>query len=308
MVHGIYYLDIRRNNYEVAHLFEHLVLRGFHDLLEASGYEKYLPNLFGWVSGDTYRNFVFIRFLFYDKEVERLFHAFMGQVFKIDERAMDDEVARIEAELKCEVKMDRVAVLAELCDLAEMGFRLADEQSLSVGKEYGRRQLRKRIWQPTPARGKHENVTVRFRLTRWSAEEAAILLRLAPFALDLAGNYLRYKYRAYESDYESPRTVWIGEDKGNIQFLAFQTIEKGLCSKEGISEELREIFKRFDFEAHFDKMQRSVESYASASRYFDDAIGYYEDTGCFTTWDKVEELWTKEKVRTVWRKIIITVH
>lgn len=70
----VYYKHYTEASYDVAHLYEHLVVHAFMAHLESKGFPA---GLVGDVSGETFHNVIFLRTTFYDKRVARMFDSFI---------------------------------------------------------------------------------------------------------------------------------------------------------------------------------------------------------------------------------------
>lgn len=71
----LYFKECKTVPMEVSHLYEHVVMQGFHDYLkEMAGIE---PGVMGYFGGETYKNIIFLEAWFYDASIEALFFDFM---------------------------------------------------------------------------------------------------------------------------------------------------------------------------------------------------------------------------------------
>ncbi len=109
---GVLFLRIEKINTEAAHLYEHLVIRSFHDLLRTEGIPPYL---YGWVGGETFTGGLFLEYGFYNEKVEKLFLEFIARNQKINKKFLESELVRIQVEAES---------ILEWCDKQELSIQL----------------------------------------------------------------------------------------------------------------------------------------------------------------------------------------
>lgn len=118
---GLYTLEYTNISPVVAHLYEHVYIAGFDKFLREKGKS---PSLKGWLSGETFDEVIFLEYGFYSKEIADLFSEYSTTIKSIDKNLVNNEISRIECELKQNTTIsdfDKLFVDLEL--LNKIGFK-----------------------------------------------------------------------------------------------------------------------------------------------------------------------------------------
>lgn len=111
----LYALPVTGIEHEVAHLFEHMLLRKLDATLRQAGYN---PAAEAFWKGETYADIIFIDFRTYNSAAGELFTAFMEGQHKINLADIDIELRRIEIEERALLEIrDRKALISQLQSL-----------------------------------------------------------------------------------------------------------------------------------------------------------------------------------------------
>ena len=93
----LYRLGTPDTEWEVAHLFEHLVIKGFYTRCEN---KKLQTKLITWTGADTFVGVIFIDTIFYTKKLQTEFEDYLTHLPKFSEAAIRYAIATLEAESK----------------------------------------------------------------------------------------------------------------------------------------------------------------------------------------------------------------
>lgn len=89
-------------DHDVCHLFEHIVMRQFLDVLENNGYNR---AFFGWLDGRTIDSTIFFDLGAYSDDIAHLFDTYLESLHAFDMSVVRQSLAHIEAEMECIIEV-----------------------------------------------------------------------------------------------------------------------------------------------------------------------------------------------------------
>lgn len=289
---GLYHLDARGIDYEVAHLYEHLVVASFNEYLKNRGYPYHL---YGWLGGKTFRDVIFLEHGFYDEELGSVLADSLASDDRISLDLLDSELARIQAESLSVIKaINRDDMMRQLDQLNARQF--IDHASHGF-KSYVA------PYQPadTPpvielmyAPKKFRSITMAAHFDDPSPQGMIAFLRLEPLILDALDIAIRgiHGY-AYDSTavirqttsgemsivaiYDMPRN---GMRASQIKALADSSIQQLIA----------------EIQSHPDALTRYIQAFAATPNWHGFPIRYFKYTRIVTSRDAIAKVFTPERI------------
>ncbi len=178
---GLYHLNTSDIDYDVAHLYEHLVIASFTEHLRQEGHPYYL---YGWLHARTFQGVVFVEYGFYDEVLVPLLADFLSSKARINLDILDSELARIQSEDRSVITtFSRSGVMRQFAQLDEREFVDHAESFQSFVVPHNRREASS-VLALKYAPKKFRDITVSAHLNEPSPEEMIAFLRLRPLILD----------------------------------------------------------------------------------------------------------------------------
>lgn len=174
----LYYLDTCAFEYETAHLYEHLVIHSFTQQLRTHNLPLFLS---GWVSGQTFREIMYIEAGFYSQAAAELFDTYMQSSERIDFSLVEPMLACVQAEsYATATTLNQVALHKQLQQLDAKKFSLFDTVTPGYHPRITTPETTSTIITFAPAKKQFHNLTVWFGATNLSQDEKLALLRMTP--------------------------------------------------------------------------------------------------------------------------------
>lgn len=271
---GIYHLDVHDADFEVAHLYEHLVIATFKARLEKHGFSRYL---FGWMSGEAFSDVMFIEYGVYDQAVETLLREFIASNQRYDRALIDQELLRIQSEVSSTLgEIDRDKLMGALDELEHLDF--IDHRSdiatsfISSPKKRGTSE----ILPLTRNKKKFRTIALSFGLREMSAADMGIFMRLRPLILDACDDFM-FTTGAYAGEVTQGFNL---PDNDGLAVIASYTTMRGqtvAAMEAGVRESLEQLV--FALKEHPTALKKYYDGFQSTPNWHTFAIEYYRYAG-----------------------------
>lgn len=288
---GLYRLHDPKMDWGVAHLYEHLLIQSFRDVVAANGYSPYL---YGWVGGETFEGVMFIEYGFYNPDIEKLFIRYMQQTPRVNLAMLKNEVLRAEAENMA---------LIDVADFEQLKFRLRDmdrtkftnvedEGSIEQSDDVQRVQS---IIKEKRSKKSFRQVTVLIGLPSASLEDKALFTRLTPMVFD-AINAGLFNEGMYENE-----VSWPVYNKPHDAMLAHHmyTIKKGLLTNKGMKTTVQKALTGMRIKNHKKELEFYIDGFASTPDWHTFPTEYFRHTGLLVSRQRIRQLFTTKNVERV---------
>jgi hypothetical protein len=300
---GNYSLDIRGFDSDVAHLYEHLLIVSFKQLVEQRGFSPYS---YGWVSGDTFADMMYIEYGFYKSEVEELFKSFIARTKRIDMSLLDIEIERLQAEDKA-VFLDspKAEIQKQLDDLDKLHFRDNSElhEPLFLTDIPG--DFRSEVFKTKRASKSFRKVAVIVGSNQLSKIEQLAFLRFSPIIQNAVDNCMQ-SIGAYETCSSWPITK--NNEKG-IWELTIHTIRRGKYTSRQITHFVESELVKLanDIEQRPTDLQAFIDGFMTVPVWDHFSTGYYRWTGIAASKKSIYEAFRPEVILPLLNKLKVTV-
>lgn len=300
---GLFCMDIRKYNSDIAHLYEHLLIRKFQSVLVLAGFSPYL---YGWVEGETYRNIMFIDYGLYNPKVEELFLEFMGRKTRIDYSFVDLEIARIGTEaLSTVTVLNKEELIKDLARLDKQPFINLQENTTNKLYQMGEpeTQVKPELFTEKRSKKSFRKVAVVAGIEDMTLEEKAIFLRLTPILTDCITNSL-YDLGMYGNDYSGPK--YNSKFNAMLVYKTF-TIRRSTYSNYDIQKAAAQAIANIDLSNSAYELQCYLDGFLSTPNWATFPLDYFRDTGMVVSKKQICELITADNVHKLLERIQIKV-
>lgn len=113
LVTRVYQKEYTAASYDVAHLYEHIVIHSFYKYLESHHIQ---PGLVGYIGGETFEGIIFLNTTFYDQHVADLYEEFLSKKLEISDALISHTLHELEAEDRINLIMRDKASLDQQLD------------------------------------------------------------------------------------------------------------------------------------------------------------------------------------------------
>lgn len=285
----IYQLDTSSIQWDVAHIYEHLLIYEFKKYLLYHGVN---PDLFGWISGETFENRIFIEAAFYNSEYSRLLNSFMNDLPSFSERSIKTATESVEVEEKGHFIGSTSDLMSDIEKLKNISFNLNSTSGSSTPfKSLIRKSTRD-----------FRDITISIESSELTFDEQKIFLRLRPILSDIINNYLLTNNIIYSRDV-SP--VHRDGDKERLKFIAIITARNISGSLSGLANNIRHYIENYPIGQHWNDFHSHFSGFASEQLWKNSSIEYYRYTGIITNPEEILRLATIERIENILSKIEI---
>lgn len=287
---AIHTLDVNDVQWDVAHLFEHLLIHAWHAYLVDNNYN---PSLYGWVQGETFEEYLFIDAGFYDTRTASLFGSFIGTRLQFSSNEIDKSLAEIGAEEKSKFSIIDKQHLQQ--DIALLSNRLLS------GKDNKENTHKSDICLDSKKMSKrYRDITLLISGNDLSKTEQIVFLRLRTIVIDIVSHALKDKYVCYEQG--SSALVRNNQDMGYISNV---TLETGQAKRRELAAYLTSSVQQFQVEKGWSQIEMHLKVFAEEPLWKDVSIEYYRETGILTSPSEIAMLATKEVILSIFSKVTI---
>lgn len=287
---AIYKLDVHDVQWDVAHLFEHLLIHAWHTHLIVNNLNS---SLYGWVRGATFEQYIFLDTGFYDKRTAELFDDFVHSSLRFSAIEIEKSLADIGAEEKSEFSITDTQRLHQ--EIIHLSDRLSSHKTVAdITQKPGSCLKSKK------ASKRYRDVTLLIRAHGLNDNEQVAFLRLKVILIDIISRSLKDKYVCYEQG--NSALTRNDQDMGYISKL---TLGVGQGTLSELATYLMLTIKQFQVERDWSQIELHLKTYADEALWKSISIEYYRETGIAASPDEVAELTTKRTIQSIFSKITI---
>lgn len=280
-------LDTSDTQWQVVHLFEHILINRFYSELERNNIS---PALAGWVQADAFEKQLFIETGFYNKKSQDLFNTFLMDKSGFTATEIERAIDVIQSEDKVSIAINSTTELAsELQKLLDRSWNNATP-SLNDNAKITPLAAKQRP-------GKFRDITIETRATSLTADEQKLMLRLQTILIDIAFHALRSVPGAYSRG-DSP----LARQGDAVGFLSHYTTPNDISTK-SIQQLLSNTVSSFDIEQHLSAINDHFTAYAKEPLWQAMSTDYYRETGIITSTAEVASLATKDTIQSLLSKV-----
>lgn len=284
----IYTLETDCYQWDVAHLFEHLVINDFFEAVSEHGIN---PALIGWIRADTFEDRIFIDCGFYQSEVANLFQEYIDDLPLFSEENISIGLKVMEAEDKVAVAiLDKQMLNKNIFELSQIRWN-ADEQKAAVGSKSELLQSRR-------AASKFRDITIGVYAEDLTKNEQILFLRFEVLLADIVIHMLRTNFHVYSRG-SSP----VQKQDTIMGALIVFTLAKRPTILKDIKTLLELSIHNFDVRQNWAAVNAHFKGFSSNELWKDFAVYYYRWTGINTTTDEIASFATQENISSVLHKI-----
>jgi|GEM_PF-3050998 len=293
---GLYRLQTQNIDWGVAHLYEHLLIRSFHELVSKKGYSPYL---YGWVGGETFQDVMFVEYGFYNPDIERLFIDFMDGHHRINLDSLDNEITRLEAEdnviitVKDKKQLERV-----LNDMDKAIFIRVDANS-DIEQLPELRKGNSLMLQERRSKKSFKQVTIAVGLPDASLEDKALFLRLTPIIFD-AMNERLFNLGAYENEASWPVC---NTPHSAMLAHAIYTVKRGAISNNELTAIAKEALRGISLRSHEHELGYYASGFVDTPNWHTFPVDYFRYTGILVSKDQIAKLLTVPNVENILQRL-----
>jgi hypothetical protein len=261
--------------------------------------------LSGWVSGETFRDVLFIEYGFYNPEAEKLFKEFMLQnANKININMLDNEIIRIEAETLSVVSISSKKELIKILHNID-SFKWVDE---TVDKkplyiEVPAKQANPDLFISKRSKKSFRYITVLIYIKNVTLLEKSIFLRMLPIIYD-AININLYKLGLYQNDISSAQ---FNHNNNTIFAISIYSIKRATHTLNEIKSSAKEAINSINIIDRQKELSYYLNGYLNTPDWHTFPIEYYRDTGILVSKKQVFNLMTPRNVQNIVNKIEIEI-
>lgn len=294
MLHSRHYqLDSTRVPWDIAHVYEHLVILGAKKYLRDHGINQ---DLFGWVTGTTFENRLFIDAVFYHERSAEVFDTYMTGGISVSRQGVEDAVSTVEAEEKSRFVGNKGILIEPLRCLSRQKWNT--EVTAENGVQTSGVLFRS-------AAASFRDVSISIGAEGLSSEEQKIFLRLRPMLQDIVSNYLSHDVVLYERGASS---MFKDDNSSDMHFIVVATTRGLSGSLVRMADDLRHHLVEYpikelwgDFQAHFG-------AFAGEPLWKSAATEYYRTTGIITTPKEIAGLASVARSQKVFSMLQVRMH
>lgn len=296
---GLYKLQIPDMDWGVAHLYEHLLIRSFHELVGVKGYSPYL---YGWVGGETFQDVMFIEYGFYSSAVEQLFANFMNGHQRIKLTALDNEITRLEAEDNVIITVKNRKQLEQMLHGMDQATFIKVDATNSI-EQLAEAAENSSVLQEKRSKKSFKQVAVVVGLPSASLEEKALFMRLTPIIFDAIDRKL-FDMGLYQNEtswplYSIPHDAMLAH--------AIYTVKRGTMLNKYIEVAAKEALKEINLHGHEQELRYFADGFAGTPNWHTFPMDFFRYTGIFTSREQIAKLLTVSNAQSVLQKLKVRV-
>jgi hypothetical protein len=286
-------LDVSGCDFGVAHVFEHLFIRGFEDFLEERGV---ICGLWGWCIGETFRDVIFMDCGFYADGVNELFDDYVGAKKMFAEDSIREEVERIGAEDEKRMVFDMTKLKGELRRIEAL--RWVDLDKNKVVKYFEKNNRGGNQIIAAKKGGEFVNFSIVVMLGLGGQRiNAQLYLRMTPIIMD---NVTRaaYEFGAYEVD-DCP----LAEKDGRLYSIISYRVRADKYDVMAIKSAVRDRLRGVDFSKHEDDVAKYIAAFRDDPAWTDFPIGLFRHAGFLISRGEIADVFGPRRIQQVWDKL-----
>ena len=187
---GFYRLDTKSIDMAIAHLYEHMLIMQFAEVMKQHGHSNYG---WGWLDGETFDDVVFLEYGIYSTEILELLQEFMCSSSKIDINSIDIAIRQIEAEDRSIANIpSRTTLINKLRAIDSLPWTdlETDDSAASINTEIYDNEQVSLLLHLRPSAKDFRHITYTLTLGSLAPDEAALACRLLPLMHDICTDEL----------------------------------------------------------------------------------------------------------------------
>jgi hypothetical protein len=285
-------------SYEVARLYEHLVIFSFYKHLESKQIQS---ELIGRVSGETFDSIIFLNANFYDPKIAYLYEEFLRSPLVIDEQLALRSLRKLEVEDKVKLIARDVSVLNQ--QLRALISTPWTENTSALTHALDNPKLPTSPIEIKKASKDFRNILIGVYAenNELDQDEQVLMLRLSAVIGDIIHFELREQLDCYYLE-GSP----IMKDEGIIGNTYTYRFNKKVLIKT-IEETIETKLQAFDVPSAMPLIELQFNEFASRQSWNNEAVDFCRNTGFVTSNEHIASLATLERVTSVVSKLKIHV-
>jgi hypothetical protein len=298
----LFYKDTRNCDYEIGHLYEHLLIQDFYETLNADGY---IDGLWGWLSGETFDGALFLSAGFYDNSAKKRFINYMQQPPSFSATSIKNAIAHMEAEDDVLITYDMSDITRQLQKIETLGFiRLSGNEDLAIHHDSTQKDLPKsKYLVARKSKKSFQNFSIKIGICNPTNLDKEIFLRLNVVANDVVAGALN-QMSAYGYFGEGP--IFEEQTDNFIFHYTEQTIAKKHYDEKRILSKLTQELKGVDFTGKKRDLKKYIRGYYLDTS-SDFVVDYFRFTGIVTSKYHIYKLFTPKNVQKVWDKLEVKI-
>lgn len=281
----LYQLETHDTEWQIAHLFEHLLIRTFYAQLA----HKMIPSeMISWVNGETFKDILFIDTLFYTKDLADEFNTYITKLPIFTQEEIAHSIAALQAEDKIILSInDTIALQNELQKLSQREWstpqlpRKEHPQSAIITEKQSAKSFR--------------DIVIITKAMNLTHDEQKVFLRLRILLVDLVANSLIPINGIYQGNDSS-----LALQHQDMAFMTKYTVTKGTTLRQ-LNNALSNVISIE--QARLEKIIKNhFEVFASEPTWQDMPIEYFRQTGIVTNNQEIAQLATPKTVKSILQK------
>lgn len=289
---SLYTTSTKGYQWEVAHLFEHLVINGFYKLAQEQGYNT---ALIGWIDADTFEDRIYLDVGFYDKKVANLYASYMNNLPVFNDSEIETCMGIMMAEDRAlYVVTDKEVLKQAINELSRKGW--VEEGSIVTQTQFGE------LLRSSKATAKFRDITIGIYADNLTEDEQKLFLRFEVLLNDIFTHAIGSNFNGYCRGV-SP----VQKDNHIISALLVCTVAKGAATTQQIRALLEKALVDFDTSKNIDQIDAHFRAFSEVPLWKNLAISYYRWTGINTTTQEIASLANRSNIDSLLSKIKIVV-
>jgi len=292
---ALYYLDTTGIPTSISHLYEHLIISGFHTYLEKRGMSPYL---FGYLHGETFDECIYLDLGCYSPDVAELLDEYLHETHHFEHEQIQNQFKVLEAEDMAHIAYNSSAIQTTLSKLDLEKWVHNDDIHIDEHDIY---QNIDTDFIRSEDSDSFQDIVVALYSKELNEHEQKVFLRLYVIIIDMLEYWLRRRYSGYKRGASS-----INFDSTIMGVIASFTISNTFQCEE-INKELNKFLANFDVNMNFGQIDTHFKVFASTPTFNNIAVEYYKNTGIHTSTNEIARLADNETIKSLFDKVRINV-
>lgn len=287
-----YQLDTRDTQWAVAHLYEHLVIDAFHELLHN---EHGISEVYGSLNGQTFEERVFIHGGFYDPAIGAVFDTYMANLPSFTHRQIQHALAAMESEDRSFITITNNEQLVK--EINRLRTRQWDVD-LDKPNEPDSKQL---LTYKASAK-QFKRIIIEVHADSLTPIEQILFLRLNVMFIDVILRVLH----ARDSFYSMGNSD-VAARNNKMAYMTMFTVRSGAFTNATIKKLCQDAIQSFDSDRYKNELQRHFDVFASEPLWQTAPADRFRDTGNAATNQQIAAAATPANIRSVFSKATVRV-
>lgn len=284
---ALYRLDVTDTQWQVSHLFEHMLIRGFFKLLNERDISS---DLVGWVQADTFDDQIFIDTGFYNVSTQKIFNEYISRLPVFTDDDITYSIATIQAEDKLLITTSDTVKLGQ--EIEKLSHRAWNVDHVLSQKIVARPLLEQKV-----AR-KFRDIIIEVHANHLTKQEQKLLLRFRTILIDIAYEALATIPGIYQRG--SSALALRGED---MAYMSHYTITRSTVNLKHIHKLLEQRFQAYYVSSAMPAIHDHFTQYVQEPLWQAMPVEYFRDTGIITTVEEIASYATRETIESLMDKI-----